>query len=128
MPDDVSKDSDLKIVTSEAFSPAYPNRLVFTKPIEIDGKTLSELNLDLESITKKEYSAVKHLFRQKFGRADNNQSIGLDERFQNILIARLNGITPEGFVEGVSIEDEEAAHMIVSGFFQMAGMNRMKTS
>ena len=122
MPDDVTDNTQ---VVSQEEELKYPKKLVLQKPADIDGKTISELNLDLESLPKKEYSQVKQLFRQKFGRPDNNQSIGMDERFQNLLIARLNGITPEGFTESVSIEDEEAAHMIVSGFFQKAGMGRM---
>ena len=103
----------------------FPTKLKLKNPVEIDGKTLTVLNLDPETIPKKEYSKIKLAFRQKYGRQDNTQSIGLDERFQNMLIARLNEITPEGFVDSLNVEDEEAAHMILNGFFQVAGLGRM---
>jgi hypothetical protein len=118
MPDDIKEQTP-------ADDPKYPTKLTFKKPLEIDGKTLTELNLNPESLAKVEYSKLKQSFRSKFGRSDNNQSIVMDERFQNMLIAKLNEITPEGFVAGLSVEDEEAAHMIITGFFSIAGMGRM---
>ncbi len=128
MPDDI-EESPGPAATEESPAPfKIPTRLVLKTPVEIDGKKLTELNMDFASMPGREIFKLEAWFRKKYG-SSNEIAICLDERYQMMVVAKLNGITPEGLEQSdLNGEDVYAVEMMRTAFFRTVGSDRMKTS
>lgn len=128
MPDDI-EESPAPAASEEPAAPfKIPTRLVLKTPVEIDGKKLTELNMDFASMPGREIFKLEAWFRKKYG-SSTEIAICLDERYQMMVVAKLNGITVEGIEQSdLNGEDVYAIEMMRTAFFRTVGSDRMKTS
>jgi hypothetical protein len=72
--------------------------LKLSKPTQINGSELTEINLDLESLKGKDLMELETSFRRLY-RGEYVPVINIDSRYQAIVAGRVSGINPEDLGE-----------------------------
>lgn len=69
-----------------------------SKPTQINGSEITELNLDLESLRGKDLMELENSFR-KYYRGEFVPAINIDSRYHMFVAGRASGINPEDLGE-----------------------------
>jgi hypothetical protein len=85
------------------------------KPLVINGRELTELNLDIDSLTGKDLKAAEREYRIRF-RGDAMNVPLADIRFREIIVGKLNGFIGED-LENLPAGAYNAIMFRVQGFF-----------
>jgi hypothetical protein len=90
-----------------------------SRPTAIDGKELTEINLDLESLKGKDLIELDTAFRRLY-RGEYVPVLNIDSRYQCLVAGRASGINPEDLGE-LYAPDFSAMCAEVQNFLLSAG-------
>lgn len=87
-----------------------------SEPLKVDGKEISELSLDTKSLKAKDYIKLQAEFQRRYGRQGNLKLLADDQRYQLMVVARINGLVVEDLEENLNGDDFNAISLTVLGF------------